>query len=147
MVGSSRPGSAEVLEPTLPHAAAQRTSAMPSKALFCQRWPSVWETDRWGGFSKTSEGAQYRWEGKGAEGREETPGCQVASEWRRGLLGPALPREGYREPGLYARLEAGTQAPPGAAVTPPTWTLGVTGAPAGGRPGCPGLERLGGFSC
>lgn len=65
--------------------------------------------------------------------REGTPGCQVAPEWRRGPLGSALPREGCREPGLCGRLEAGTPAPPGAAVTPPTWTLGVTGAPAGGR--------------
>lgn len=110
----------------------------------------MWETDRWGGFSKTSEGAQCPWEREAAEGgeaREGTAGCQVAPEWRRGPLGPALPREGLQEPGLCRRLEAGTWAPSGAAVTLLTWTLGVPGAPTGGRPGCPSLEMLGGYSC
>lgn len=141
VVGSSQPGSAEVPEPTLPHAAAQRPSpSRPARAcLLCGK--------QTGGVASPKHQRVCSAHGKEKGQREGAAGCQVASEWRRGPLGPALPREGLREPGLCRRLEAGAWAPLGAAVTLLTWILGVTGAPSGGRPGCPSLEMLEGYSC
>ena len=70
----------------------------------------MWETDRWGGFSKTSEGAQCPWERKGAEG---------GGSW---LSGGVLVEEGA------ARASASQGGAPGTRALPEvrSWGLGST---------------------
>lgn len=82
---------------TLPHAAAQGALAMCSKALSCQSWP-LWETDRWGGFSKTSEGVHCRWKEKGPRGYTWLSGGTWSEE---GAVGLRFPGSGLPEPGLH----------------------------------------------